>query len=533
MKLFNLRLEHSVDVESWRAFTALAGYRLFLAISLFVVYDYNLPPDFLGEHNPSLYELVSQFYLVTAAILFIFASQKWGYFESQAKIHLLIDIIVIALIIYASGGLKTGLGSLLVVVVVAGGVLVPGPSAGFIAAVAALAILVEAIYSDMLGDVGTKYSNAGMLGATFFVIALLAQSLARKMQSSQRLAAQRADDVAKLAGLNERIINRMQTGVLVVNQFGAITLSNASAKKMLNIDEAWSNPSLKDHIPRLAEQLWAWKHNQANAFKAFQAGDGLPEVTVRASSLESGETLLFIEDTTAVAQQVQQLKLASLGQLTASIAHEIRNPLSAISHAGELLAEQSDQNTSYKKLTDIIQRHCDRVNGIIEMILQMSRRKIAEPVVIVLVPWLERFINEFCESTGATLQDIELVSNAALVKIQTDDEQFRQVLWNLVDNAWQFSDPEQAEPRVRIRLSQRDDEVIIDVSDNGPGVSEKVQAHLFEPFYSDRQGGTGLGLYLAKALCQANGARLSYLSDYQERCCFRMNYPINWQERIQ
>ena len=533
MPLLQFELDHATDPASWRALTLFSGYRLFLAAMLFTVFYYKLPPDFLGESKPLLYSVISQFYVFCAVVLLVFTSKNWGIFESQTKIQLVIDILVITLLIHASGGLKTGLGSLLLVVVVAGGSLIPGRIAVFIAAVATLSILLQAGYSQIAGDDVTKYSHAGMLGATFFITALLAQSLAKKMQKSQGLADQRAKDVNKLALLNERIISRLQTGLLVIDSEGNVMRCNQSARSLLGIRKANEYYQLKKYVPKLAEQIWAWKNRNTTSFEPFQARTELPEVLARASELEDGDILIYVDDTSAVAQQVQQLKLASLGRLTASIAHEIRNPLGAISHAGELLAETYNADPNIAKLTDIIQRHSAKVNGIIENILHVSRRKTVEPTVVVLAPWLERFILEFCEIKHIKTTAVELTVIAPLAKVMMDVEQLHQVMWNLMENAWHYSDSHADSIPIQVKLAIYDNEIFIDVSDNGSGVSKKVQKHLFEPFHSQRTGGTGLGLYLARVLCQANGAKLNYLADKTERCCFRINFPMDWQESVQ
>lgn len=520
------------DPATWRALIVFAGYRFFLAGVLFFVFYLKLPPEFLGETDPKLYASVSQLYLLAALVLLIFTVKHWGDVETQIKLQLVIDIVALTIIIHASGGLATGLGSLLLVVVVAGGALIPGRLAAFIAAIATLAVLLEVSYSQIAGDGITKYSQAGILGATFFVTAWLAQWLSQKMQSSQVLAEQRAKDVANLAVLNQHIISRMQIGVMALDAHGMVTMFNRSAKDLLGIDRNFPGFNLRLAVPQLAEQLWLWQHHNPQPFVAFQARSDLPEVQVSASKLDSGEILIYIENTSAMAQQAQQLKLASLGRLTASIAHEIRNPLGAISHAGELLAENQVNNPAMTKLTSIIQRHSQRVNSIIETILQMSRRKTVEPTAVVLATWLEKFIFEFSEVKMEVEDNIHLTIDSPLVKVAMDPEQLHQVMWNLLENAWQYSDEMQPTPRISVTLGRSEKEIFIDVEDNGPGVSPEAQEHLFEPFYSKRQGGTGLGLYLARELCQANGARLSFLTAELQSSRFRISFPSEWQEYI-
>ena len=515
------------DPATWRALTVFASYRLFLATVLFLVFYLRLPPEFLGEADPRLYSVVSLSYLLSAFLLLVLTLNHWRDVQTQIRIQAVIDIIALIVIIHASGGLHTGLGSLMLVVVVAGGALMPGRLAAFIAALATLAVLLEVSYSQIAGDGVTKYSQAGILGATFFVTAWLAQWLSKKLQSSQVLAEERARDVENLAVLNQHIISQMHTGVLALDTYGNVTMLNTSARQLLGISDIEPGFNLREYVPELGEQVWLWQQQSPNAFLPFQARADLPEIQVSATQLDSGEILIYIENTSALAQQAQQLKLASLGRLTASIAHEIRNPLGAISHAGELLAEQYAADHMMTKLTAIILKHTQRVNNIIETILQMSRKKTAEPAVFVLNDWLEKFIHEFTETKQLDDDDIVLDMKAANLQIAMDPEQLHQVVWNLMDNAW-FHAKREEKPYIHIRLEQNAKQIFLDIIDNGPGVPQAVQAHLFEPFHSARQGGTGLGLYLARELCQANRARLNYLHDTSNTGFFRISLPGEW-----
>ncbi len=518
---------------SWRELTIFSAYRLFLAVMLFAAFYLELPPSFLGQANPVLYLTTSLLYLLLALVCLVSSFNKWGAYTAQTQIQLISDIVFITLLVHFSGGLQTGLGTLLVVVVVSGGALTPGRISLFIAAMAALSVLLEVSYSQFTGDDVTKYSHAGMLGATFFVTALLAQMLSTKMKLSQVLVEQHAQNAAKSAALNEHIISSMQTGVLAVDEYGVIRLSNQSARTLLGLNQQSTGRSLADTVPALSKQLIMWRNHNEAAFETVQLRPDLPEIHARATVLNNGETLIYLDNTSALAQQAQQLKLASLGRLTASIAHEIRNPLGAISHASELLSEVHNNNQVSTKLTDIIQRHSARVNGIIETILEMSRRKVVKPTLVALAPWLKKFITEFCEVKHVQQQNFKLVISSSLTSVNMDAEQLHQVMWNLVENAWHYSDKtSQIEPCVQVHLYHQYNEVMIDVRDNGKGVSDKMQQHLFEPFHSDRTGGTGLGLYLARELCQANGARLNYLPDLPERC-FRISFPFVNQRTLQ
>jgi two-component system sensor histidine kinase PilS (NtrC family) len=518
--------------SSWRALQLFSAYRLFVAGLLFFVYITGLPPDFLGSTRPWLYTLSSLIYLMIAVGLYVLTTSRLLSLSTLIKVQLLLDIMLLTLMIHSSDGLQSGMGSLILVVVVVGATMVSGRLAASIAAVATLAILGEASYSQITGLGTTKYSQAGFLGIAFFLTAGLAQWLSHKMQTSEVLAEERAKDVEKLAVLNQHIISRLQLGVMVLDAHGSVTMFNESARHLLGFQAKFPGFNLKQTIPVLAEQVWRWQHHNLDAFTPVQIRPELPEVRATANLLDSGETLLYIENTSSMAQEAQQLKLAALGQLTASIAHEIRNPLGAISHAGEILAERLDGDQSLLKLTDIIQRHSQRMNGIIETILQMSRRKAVEPSVVVLAQWLEKFVHEFSELKGAEKDDIKLTSDAPFARVAIDPEQLHQVVWNLMDNGWHFSSEHADKPRLNISLVQTDNQILIDIQDNGEGVPEGMESQLFEPFHSGRQGGTGLGLYLASELCQANGARLTFLPDECQRSRFRISFSTGWDEYL-
>ena len=531
MRWFDFWLTSSSLVVSWRELTIFSAYRLFLAFTLLATFHLELPPYFLGETNPDLYLKVSVFYLLTAALWLLLSVKQWKDYASLTQMQLILDIIILTVLTHISGGLETGLGTLLVVVVIAGGALIPGRNSAFIAAIAALSVLLEVSYDQITGDGVTQYSHAGMLGAMFFATAWLAQVLSKKMKVSQLLVEQHAQNAAKSVALNQHIISSMQTGVLVIDEYGVVRLSNQSALSMLGLYNNSIGMYLADMVPALSKQLSLWKNQNEVAFQTLQIRSDLPEVHARATVLNNGETLLYLDNISALAQQAQQMKLASLGRLTASIAHEIRNPLSAINHASELLAEANDNNELSIKLTTIIQRHSTRVNSIIETILEMSRRKTVDPTRISLGPWLVDFKAEFCELKSIALENFKLVIPAAETHVKMDAGQLHQVMCNLLENAWHYSE-QTSQKWIQVHLYHHNNEILIDVIDNGKGVSEKMQQHLFEPFHSDRVGGTGLGLYLARELCQANGAHLTYLSAESERC-FRISFPSQSQETLQ
>ncbi|HEX21819.1 MAG TPA: PAS domain-containing protein, partial [Chromatiales bacterium] len=342
----------------WHPLRYLNLYRILLA-SLFVssfFIDANLPQ--LGSHDPHLFIAVSIVYLLLACVASFAIHWRWPSFQPLAYGLVVLDIIALTLLMRASGGIASGLGMLLVVAIAGNSLLLGGRTSILFAAIAALAVLAEQVYAQISQTLPVYYTQAGILGATLFATAFIAHVLSRRIRESEELAAQRGVDLANLAQLNQHVIQRMQSGIIVVDANNRIRLMNESAWHMLGLPllGGSTNKQLKLVSAELAEQLAAWLNNELNEPRVFRSGSGstdlLPSMTALGYDKQAG-TLIFLEDTARMAQQAQQMKLASLGRLTASIAHEIRNPLGAISHAEQLLAETVPDNPSDRRLLEI------------------------------------------------------------------------------------------------------------------------------------------------------------------------------------
>lgn len=227
-----------------------------------------------------------------------------------------------------------------------------------------------------------------------------------------------------------------------------------------------------------------------------------------------------------MAQRAQQMKLASLGKLTASIAHEIRNPLGAISHASQLLNESPAINTDDQRLTQIISNHAQRMNTIIENVMSLSRRNRAEPVLFELNDWLENFCEEFISSEQTDPADLMLHKTGKLLDVRMDPGQLNQVAWNLVRNGLRHSQDYAKQPKIELKagLSADASKPYLDIIDHGPGISPEQSLHIFEPFYTTESSGVGLGLYIARELCEGNRARLDYIAIPSGGSCFRITF---------
>ena len=499
------------DSLTWRPLRFLTLYRLTLA-GLLTGLFFVLPASrSLGSEAPWLFGLTSLGYLCFALVAGFTARLRRPSYALQVVSQVLADIVVIVLLMHASGGLGSGLGILLILAVAAGALLLPGRMAYFFAAVATLALLVELGLSVLAQPEasGSDLTRAGLLGATLFTTAIIAHLLARRIRETEALAEQRGVDLANLSRLNEHVIQRLQSGILVVDENAQLHLMNDTAWVMLQAPRGRGGGHLRELSPELAAQLQQWRGEADFAPEVFRPEQSqaslLPRFTALGASRRTA-TLIFLEDTAALAQQAQQMKLAALGRLTASIAHEIRNPLGAISHAGQLLAESPHLDAGEQRLTEIIRAHSQRMNSIIEDVLQLSRRGQTHPRELELKTWLQDFIDELTRCERLTPDQVRTAFPDGDFSIRFDPGHLQQVVWNLARNALQHGGG-----TLELRLGATAARLpCLEVLDRGPGIPDTVEAQIFEPFFTTTASGTGLGLYLSRELCELNRARLTY-----------------------
>ena len=335
--------------------------------------------------------------------------------------------------------------------------------------------------------------------------------LAQQAQTSQAKADERGLQLAEMAQMNELIIKRMRTGVILLDKHHRIVLSNEAANQ-LSHKSLEKNLALRLLAPELDKRLWQWRQNPEEKPKPLVLYEQGPEVIPRFVSLTHNDVmyLAFLEDSRVFSGRADELQLANLGRLSASIAHEIRNPLSAISYAQQLLAESNELNEADRRLLDIIGTQSLRMNGIIENVLQLAKRETAHPQSIDLKIFAVRFLEEFLLTHPHEKNHIRLHSSSEAVMALFDPLHLYQVLNVLINNALQYGhEPHQpASIKLNVRLENR--QPIIEIIDSGPGISKSAAQHLFSPFNSSSEHGTGLGLYIAKQLADANQAQLRY-----------------------
>jgi two-component system sensor histidine kinase PilS (NtrC family) len=331
-----------------------------------------------------------------------------------------------------------------------------------------------------------------------------------------------------MAMINEYVIQHMRTGVLVLDADNRILMINNPAWHLLGMPTAAVGSPLEAASPELEQRLMQWRSDVTSDPTPFSSPRQGPELKAHFNPLgsrDAGDVLIFLEDTSQITREALQLKLASLGRLTASIAHEIRNPLGAISHASQLFDESPDLNPADRRLTEIIKTNSARVNQVIENVLQLSRRSPGNPESLRLKTWLEELTSEIVKNQGYSTQMVHTQIEPENCSIIADPEQLRQIVSNLCNNAREaMSDHDNLRLWIVGGLSQEYDHPVVDILDNGPGIEPEVAKQIFEPFFTTRNEGTGLGLYIAKELCEINRIRLEYIPGPTGGSCFRLHF---------
>ncbi len=513
---------------AWSALGYFNFYRVLIPIILALLYISPFKPDFLGADQADIFKSVLVSYLTFNLLSVVLIRGKQFNFEWLVSLMVSIDIVAVILLMYSSGGISSGLGMLLAVSCASASLLLANRFALIFTAIAALAILGEQGFRQfVLNDSTNSYVQAGILGATFFVTSILSLILAQRTVEAEAKAQKRSEDIHRLQHLNERVIQYMTAGVLVVNHSGKIELYNQSAWKLLGMPEKITRKPLVEINYSLDKELRQWKkHTGYRPGFIYGHGDTLElEPRFQWFSEEKDTLLVFLEDRSHLTQTAQNLKLGSLGRLTASIAHEIRNPLGALSHASQLLDESEVLSSDDRELLTIILNHSERMNTIIENIMVLSQRKEAKTQAVQMDVFLPQFVEDFAIS-----RDPKPILNFELkpekFRIPFDISQLHQILTNLCENAARFSFEKTGKPTVMMSGAHKygTKQFFLDVIDMGTGVSPQNSEQIFEPFFTTSKKGSGLGLYLARELCEANGARLEYIPTPKGGACFRIHF---------
>jgi two-component system sensor histidine kinase PilS (NtrC family) len=469
-------------------------------------------------------------YAVVAAGIFATSeARRWGV-TSLTLLGVASDLAMGGLLLFVFGGLSSGVGVLLLITVAMSALLLPGRLALLAAAIASVTLLSQSMHSLVGGSSDRNLAQAALLGTAFFLTVAIFYWLARLTRQSQDLAERQGVDIANLAQINELIIQRMRTGILVLDGDGAVKRFNESGWYLLGTPPG-SETDVRKLSPDLYDRWRYWlttgKHNNV----PIQIAQGVPAVVPRFTRLggeDDAATLCFLEDESMVYRRAEELTLASLGRLSASIAHEVRNPLGAISHAAQLLAESEELLDADRRLIEIIMNHCGRVNGIVENVLQLSRRERSRPECINLASWGYGLINDFKQAQSLGQDQLRLVVDNRDARALVDPSQLTQAVWNLLRNAIRYGrQPDQpADITLRIRQPNPTQGALVEIIDRGPGIPAPNQRQLFEPFFTTRADGTGLGLYICKQLLGANQGSIEYVNVPGGGSCFRIQLAV-------
>ena len=523
---------HSQSYQNLALFRVYVAYRSLLSIVLLIMLVNPSTRALVGSLSPGLYTTAALVYLATSIPLVGSLSTRLNESQTLMLLVFLVDIVAITLLADSSGGMTSGLPALLVITVAASAVLISNRKlAMLVAAVSVLAILLDTawlIMRDVL-NIGSLFP-AGLLGLLVFGVALMVQTIAHRLGRAEELARNRSSDLYNLQRLNEQIVQHMQTGILLVNNEGLVRVMNKSAMRLLTPERQITEQQggqLEDYCVKLADQFKQWEHSGRHRATPFTVAEGGNPLIANFQELQprvNHESLVFVDDYTPVTQHAQSLKLNSLGRLTASIAHEIRNPLGAISHAAQLLQESPDLAPSDSRMADIIQHHSERVNQIVESVMQISRREPPKPEQLLLESWLSAFVREYLNALNRPAEVIIDCDYKELL-IEFDPENLQRIFSNLLDNALRHSKQETGKETARIHIDVDSTlhQYQINMIDNGSGVAFADRAKLFEPFFTTMSEGSGMGLYLCKELCEINNADLDYRPTGKGESCFRIS----------
>jgi len=517
-----------------RVVNYLNGFRVLIGFALIFAFLTGILVVSLSLKSPMLIQIGLGAYLLLGLGFVLSTWRQTLTCFTLAQTSLFVDMLFLSLFYTAFGGLDSGLGVLLVFVSAAAAILLPLRLALFLAAITTIVITGQAFIGNLFAEVGGgSLLSAGLLGFTNFLTAILVHLLAYWARDYRLTAERQQRRLTRLEQINELIIRRMRGGVLAVDQAGEIQMMNESAWFLLGSPPS-TDRILREVSPELFDALENWRKAPGGDTMPLTLNASQAQVVPKFVTLPGQQdirVLVFLEDNDVVAQRALELSTSSLAKLSGSIAHEIRNPLAAISHAAQLLKESDELASPDQRLVEIINKQARRMNDIVENILQLSRREKSRPDLFELGDWLEDWVREFRTSIQQreVRLDTDITAGDALVMF--DRSQLHQALWKLMENAVDHAGGDE-EPGITLRLTRQDAAgyCVVSVENNGPGIPADQLPHIFEPFFTTRQHGSGLGLYVARQLCEANQAELTADSTPGWRTRFHIRMALASQD---
>ena len=451
-------------------------------------------------------------------------------------VGLTVDALVLTTLLYFSGGNDLQVILLFLVQVAAAFMLVRSNQAILLTIFAITLVIYQQFYQTLKSDVNyALVNNVASMAISFIGVAYLSYTLSKRLKQIEQLSERQVNEVNALNAINNKIVQIIDQGVVVLSHDLEIFIANDTAIDQLHLPKTLDNFNLPDISPLLAARLAPIiEQPEATLIVRLDVpttrtplavgiepnNQSFNDLRLRITQLRQQYAIIFIEDLRHELSRAQQLKLASLGQLSASIAHEIRNPLATISQASQLLMEEVNEADSGLSgdnilLYEMIYHQTIRVNKIIEDVLKLSRQQRPNFVYIEPKTWLNDFIEE-----NFSGHDIFLHCHTDK-GFMFDNHQLAQILVNLINNGLRFSSKTQPHAFVTLQVYKSGKSIHIDVIDTGHGVAKENIQYLFNPFFTTDNQGTGLGLYLSQAFCQANYANLEYVPG-EGQTCFRI-----------
>ncbi len=439
-----------------------------------------------------------------------------------------VDLLAFTTLHLLAPGSSLNYVALLVMPVLMAGVLTPRTMALATAAGVTLVLLGGAVLAvPHGGDPSLALTQAGLAGSGFFVLAVLSSELAARLAREELTSRGSLEMARQQAQLNRLVIEEMQDGVLVIDRTGRVRAANPAARRLLAPTGMCRSAPFQmrgvaawDGLVNSAERAFvdvAWPEAGRDVELMFEPGlTRTLRVRVRftgKSEPQAGEEfcVLFLEDVRNMQARSRQEKLAAMGRVSAGIAHEIRNPLAAIAQANALLAEDA-ADASQRQLTKMVSDNVDRLKHIIDDVLAAAPSLAHDLPPLDAAAQVQAVCVEWANAAGVGLGETGLLTLTLPEEafgVVFDAEHLRRVLVNLLDNAKRHASA--AVGAIEVRVDSRDEtRAFLSISSDGPRIPPDVERHLFEPFFSTRSRGTGLGLYICRELCERYGASIDY-----------------------
>ncbi|MGA9446929.1 MAG: ATP-binding protein [Candidatus Sulfotelmatobacter sp.] len=513
-------MQSTFDERSWLAWLVKARILILtflLAIQLAVAHLAPTPlPLRLFVSTILLWFALSIFYALLLSL--------WQDHRLQASLQVLTDLILVSLVVHETGGWDSSLNFLYPLVIIVASILLPRVWAHLVAALAFIlyGTVLELNYYGVVKSYCTTHPELKTLQAIIFVnlfaylaVAYLAGLLATKLRQARVQLKRASGALENLQILHENIIQSISSGLITTSLDGHITLVNSAAQKLL---ERTPGQLLGTPVNKLfLDALPNTESQQAHAEVRFDAANAFRKtLRVRVATLNVPErgTLGYVyafDDLTEIRRLEREVRmqdrLAAVGRLAAAIAHEIRNPLTSIAGSVSMLSGIPEMSAEHRQLLDIVTRESQRLNGIITDFLAYSRGKQYRFEKADLVPLLEDTLTLMrhrmaAENTGIVIESRFSVREAWSL---ADGDKIKQVFWNFAENAVRAM---RNGGTLQVSIERLGEDWQVSFADTGTGMTPQQTEKIFEPFQSNFEGGTGLGLAVVYQIVQAHEGKV-------------------------